>query len=116
MEAGRSPLRRTLFVCGLVVACVGFAAAAAPAVPPAAPSPQVGPCQRGPVRGVAAGVPNAAMQEWVVNELPDILDIVDDPLERKAQNGRLAVPDRPGIAVDLSEKITSRYPRVEVLS
>jgi hypothetical protein len=41
-NVGRSPFCRTILVCGMVLACAGFAAPAAPAVLPAAPSPQVG--------------------------------------------------------------------------
>jgi galactonate dehydratase len=63
---------------------------------------------------VSASVPNAAMQEWVVNELPDVLDIVDDPLERHAANGQLVVPDKPGIGVNLNAAIVGRYPCTRV--
>ena len=63
---------------------------------------------------VSASIPNAAMQEWVVNEAPDVLDIVDDALERKASNAQLVVPDAPGIAVTLNDELMRRYPCTRV--
>jgi galactonate dehydratase len=63
---------------------------------------------------VSASIPNAAMQEWVVNELPDILDIVGDALERHAKNGWLVVPEAPGIGVTLNDDLLKRYPCTRV--
>ena len=62
----------------------------------------------GPVATAAAlqldaCIPNFLIQELYPFRVPDHFNLVDSPLEPQVRNGRLAIPDRPGLGVDLVE-------------
>jgi galactonate dehydratase len=57
---------------------------------------------------------NLLIQEWRPYAGDSVLDIVNEPLDDKAEKGYLTVPDRPGLGVTLNESAVQRYPCVRV--
>jgi len=51
-----------------------------------------------------ACLPNFFMQEVFPYRVPEHYAVVDRPLEREIEAGRLKIPDRPGLGVDLVEE------------
>ncbi|WP_255448333.1 mandelate racemase/muconate lactonizing enzyme family protein [Telmatospirillum sp. J64-1] len=48
-----------------------------------------------------ASIPNFLIQELYPFRVPEHFALVDDPVEPKVRNGRVAIPQRPGYGVDL---------------
>lgn len=72
----------------------------------------------GPVATAAAlqldaCIPNLLIQELYPFRVPAHFNLVDTPLEPQVRNGRLAVPDRPGLGVDLVEAHVAPFLRVD---
>jgi len=73
----------------------------------------------GPVHTAAciqldACLPNLAIQEWRPYAGDSVLDLVNEPLDDKAEHGYVKVPDRPGLGVTLNEDAARRYPRIVI--
>nr|WP_281417242.1 mandelate racemase/muconate lactonizing enzyme family protein [Plastoroseomonas hellenica] len=73
----------------------------------------------GPVATAAAlqldaCIPNFLIQELYPFRVPDHFDLVDAPLEPQVRNGRLAVPDRPGLGVELVEARVAPFLRADI--
>lgn len=73
----------------------------------------------GPVATAAAlqldaCIPNFLIQELYPFRVPEHFALVDAPLEPQVRNGRLAIPDRPGLGVDLVEERIAPFLRAEV--
>ncbi len=72
----------------------------------------------GPVATAAAlqldaCIPNLLIQELYPFRVPAHFSLVDAPLEPQVRNGRLAVPDRPGLGVDLVEAHVAPFLRAD---
>jgi len=57
-----------------------------------------------------ACITNFVIQEWRPYCESPIMELVEEPLDTRAVNGYLTVPDRPGLGVTLNEDIIRRYP------
>ena len=57
---------------------------------------------------VSLTIPNFLILEFDVDDVPWRDDILSEPLQVK--NGRLRVPDRPGLGADLNEREIAKYP------
>ncbi|MDW8443445.1 MAG: mandelate racemase/muconate lactonizing enzyme family protein [Acetobacteraceae bacterium] len=57
-----------------------------------------------------ASVPNILIQEWFPYWRDDRYEILCEPLERRPHAPRIAIPDRPGLGVELNEEFVRRYP------
>jgi galactonate dehydratase len=73
----------------------------------------------GPVHTAAcvqldACITNFIIQEWRPYAGASVLALVEDPLDDKAENGYLTVPDRPGLGVMLNEEAVQAYDCVRV--
>jgi galactonate dehydratase len=73
----------------------------------------------GPVHTAAciqldACLTNFIIQEWRPYAGDSVLDLVNEPLDDKAEKGYLTVPDRPGLGVTLNEDAVKRYPVVHI--
>lgn len=56
---------------------------------------------------------NFIIQEWMYWD-DDRLNIVNEPLENKAKNGYLIIPDTPGIGVEINDDYVRRFPSVVI--
>jgi len=68
----------------------------------------------GPVATAAAlqldaCIPNLLIQELYPYRVPEHFGLVDQPLEPQVRNGRVAIPNRPGLGVDLVEERVARF-------
>ena len=61
-----------------------------------------------------ACLPNFIIQEWRPYAGDSVLELVDEPLDDKAINGYVEVPDRPGLGVTLNEDAVKRYPCLSI--
>jgi len=73
----------------------------------------------GPVNTAAsiqldACITNFIIQEWRPWAGEDVLSIVEEPLDVQATNGRLVVPDKPGLGVTLNEEVVKRHACIRV--
>jgi galactonate dehydratase len=73
----------------------------------------------GPVHTAAciqldACMPNFIIQEWRPYAGDSVLDLVNEPLDDKAENGYVTVPDRPGLGVTLNEEAVRGYACVRI--
>jgi galactonate dehydratase len=73
----------------------------------------------GPVHTAAciqldACLTNFIIQEWRPYAGDSVLELVDEPLDDKAVNGYLAVPDRPGLGVVLNEEAVRGYDCIRI--
>nr|WP_249120323.1 mandelate racemase/muconate lactonizing enzyme family protein [Plastoroseomonas hellenica] len=73
----------------------------------------------GPVATAAAlqldaCIPNFLIQELYPFRVPDHFDLIDAPLEPQVRNGRLAIPDRPGLGVELVEARVAPFLRADI--
>jgi len=74
----------------------------------------------GPLAGVAAlhfdiATPNFVIQEEMSGAVPWYHEVVDSPI--KVEDGHWLVPDRPGLGVEIDEKVAARHPfQQEVLA
>jgi galactonate dehydratase len=73
----------------------------------------------GPVATAAAlqldaCIPNFLIQELYPFRVPDHFDLVDAPLEPQVRGGRLAIPDRPGLGVELVEARVAPFLRADI--
>ena len=81
--------------------------------------PRAAPSLCGPIHTAAciqldACLPNFIIQEWRPYAGDSVLDLVDEPLDDKAVNGYVEVPDRPGLGVTLNEDAVKRYPCLSI--
>lgn len=73
----------------------------------------------GPVATAAAlqldaCIPNFLIQELYPFRVPEHFALVDAPLEPQVKNGRLAIPERPGLGVDLVEERVAPFLRADL--
>lgn len=73
----------------------------------------------GPVATAAAlqldaCIPNFLIQELYPYRVPAHFDLVDAPLETTVKNGRMAIPDRPGLGVNLIEAHIAPHLRADI--
>jgi len=73
----------------------------------------------GPVATAAAlqldaCIPNFLIQELYPFRVPEHFALVDAPLEPQVRNGRVAIPDRPGLGVELVEANVAPHLRAEL--
>ncbi|WP_426956485.1 mandelate racemase/muconate lactonizing enzyme family protein [Muricoccus radiodurans] len=73
----------------------------------------------GPVATAAAlqldaCIPNFLIQEMYPFRVPEHFALVDAPLEPQIRGGRVAIPDRPGLGVELVESKVAPFLRAEV--
>jgi len=73
----------------------------------------------GPVHTAAciqldACIPNFIIQEWRPYAGDLLLDLVNEPLDGRAEGGYVAVPDTPGLGVTLNEAAASEHPCVRI--
>ncbi len=73
----------------------------------------------GPVHTAAciqldACLTNFIIQEWRPYAGGSVLELVEDPLDDKAENGYLTVPNRPGLGVSLNEDAIRRYDCIRI--
>lgn len=73
----------------------------------------------GPVATAAAlqldaCIPNFLIQELYPFRVPEHFNLVDAPLEPAVRNGRLAIPDRPGLGVELVEARIAPFLRADI--
>ncbi|NMJ40722.1 mandelate racemase/muconate lactonizing enzyme family protein [Roseomonas sp. JC162] len=73
----------------------------------------------GPVATAAAlqldaCIPNFLIQELYPFRVPEHFDLVDAPLEPQVRNGRVAIPQRPGLGVDLVEDRVAPFLRADI--
>ena len=73
----------------------------------------------GPVATAAAlqldaCIPNFLIQELYPFRIPAHFDLVDAPLEPQVRNGRLAIPDLPGLGVELMEARVAPFLRADI--
>jgi len=61
-----------------------------------------------------ACITNFIIQEWHPYEPQGVYDLLVDPLEGQVENGRLVVPDRPGLGVTLNHEVLRRYPCIHI--
>ncbi len=62
---------------------------------------------------IDACIPNLLIQELHPFRVPEHSALVDAPVEPEVRNGRLAIPDRPGLGVDLVEERVAPLLRAE---
>jgi len=67
----------------------------------------------GPLAGVAAlhfdiATPNFVIQEEMTGAVPWYHEVVDSPI--KAEDGHWLVPERPGLGVEIDEKVAAKHP------
>ena len=62
---------------------------------------------------VCAAIPNFFRQEFMFNDVPWRDEILSHPLD--IQDGRLRLPDRPGLGVDLVEAALEAHPGVRAM-
>jgi galactonate dehydratase len=65
------------------------------------------------VAGVAAlhfdiATPNFVIQEEMAGAVPWYHEVVDSPI--KAEDGHWLVPERPGLGVEIDEKVAAKHP------
>lgn len=73
----------------------------------------------GPVATAAAlqldaCIPNFLIQELYPFRVPEHFNLVDAPLEPEVRGGRLAIPDRPGLGVELVEARIAPFLRADI--
>ena len=73
----------------------------------------------GPVATAAAlqldaCIPNFLIQELYPFRVPEHFALVDTPLEPQVRGGRVAIPDRPGLGVDLVEHRVAPFLRADI--
>jgi len=73
----------------------------------------------GPVATAAAlqldaCIPNFLIQELYPFRVPEHFALVDAPLEPQVKNGRLTIPERPGLGVDLVEERVAPFLRADL--
>lgn len=61
-----------------------------------------------------ATIPNFIIQETFPYRVPENYNLVHEPLEFTIKNGRLPLPTKPGIGVELNDAEISKYPVVRV--
>jgi len=61
-----------------------------------------------------ACLPNFIIQEWRPYAGDSVLALVNEPLDDKAVNGYVEVPDRPGLGITANEEALKRYPCVRI--
>ncbi len=69
-----------------------------------------GPVANAATLQLAACVPNFVMLEMMMTDVPYRADICDEDLTIKA--GKMVIPDRPGLGIDLNEKELLKYPYI----
>lgn len=62
----------------------------------------------------AAAVPNILVQEWFPYWTDERYDILTEPLERQPHAPVVAIPDKPGLGVELNDDFLRRYARTVV--
>ena len=67
----------------------------------------------GPVATVAAlhfalATPNWLIQESITNDVPWRYDVIEPTLD--VTDGYVAIPDKPGLGIDINEKEAAKYP------
>mgnify|MGYP005849391781 FL=1 len=73
----------------------------------------------GPIATAAAVQLDACMTNFVIQELVPFresvtYELVNEPLEPTVKDGRMPVPDRPGLGVTLNEELLVRCPRIHI--
>jgi L-alanine-DL-glutamate epimerase-like enolase superfamily enzyme len=58
---------------------------------------------------LAAAVPNVLALEWHAASVPFFNDLVKNVVEPLIQKGKIAVPDRPGLGIELDLDVAHRY-------
>lgn len=79
-----------------------------------APHNCAGPINTAASLQLVAAVPNILIQEWFPYWSDGRYDILRDPLERRPHATRIAIPDRPGLGVELNDDFVCRYPRTVI--
>ena len=69
-----------------------------------------GPVANAATLQLAACVPNFVMLEMMMTDVPSRAEICDEDLTIKG--GRMVIPDRPGIGIDLNEKELLKHPYI----
>ena len=64
---------------------------------------------------LCAATPNALILEWFPFRGDGRYDIVTDAFEPKARDGRFAVPDAPGLGVELNEAYLAHFSSLEIV-
>ncbi|MBC7235212.1 MAG: mandelate racemase/muconate lactonizing enzyme family protein [Chloroflexi bacterium] len=61
-----------------------------------------------------ACITNLAIQEWRPYAEQRVYDLVEEAYDTQAVNGRLQVPDKPGLGVTLNEEVIASYPHLHI--
>jgi galactonate dehydratase len=63
---------------------------------------------------IDACIPNFIIQEWRPYVQAAFIELVTDALEHKVADGYLAVPDVPGLGIELNDEVIKQYPCLRV--
>jgi galactonate dehydratase len=61
-----------------------------------------------------ACITNFIIQEWFPNRDSTFYDLVEDALEQHVTNSQFAIPNEPGLGINLNERAIARYPCIHV--